>query len=160
MAAQIIYRPANASDQSAIRGLVRMTRINPLGIKWPAFLVAEVNGMVVGIGQIKRHNDGSRELASIAVHPAHRRQGIASEIIRRLLEDEDGILFLTCLTPMEGFYKPFGFTRVSGDELSGYMGRLETLNRWAGRFAGVFGLKPTLGIVMRRKGKTLSPSDR
>ncbi len=157
MTAQIIYRSATAADQPAIRELVRMTRINPLGIKWPAFLVAEANGMVVGIGQVKRHRDGSRELASIAVHPAHRRQGIASEIIRQLLEDEDDILYLTCLTPMEGFYLPFGFKRMTGDELSGYMGRLETLNRWAGRFAGLFGLQPTLGIVMGRDGKALSP---
>ena len=108
MSHHFTLRPAVAADQKVIRQIVRQSRINPLGIHWGNFLVAEIAGQIAGIGQIKIHGDESRELASIAVRPEFRRQGIASAIIESLLEGEQGILYLTCLRPMEGFYQPFG----------------------------------------------------
>jgi len=147
----IELRAAQASDQKVIRRMVRQARINPFGLKWPNFLVCEMDGRVVGIGQVKSHGDGSRELASIAVHPDCRRLGIATAIIEALLAGEEGILYLTCRRQMESFYQPFGFQQVTGSELSGTMARLDRLNQWFGRIASLFTSKPLSGIIMRRE---------
>ena len=50
--------------------------------QWPNFVVAEDGGTIVGIGQVKTHGDGSRELASIAVIPARQSQGIGGRLSR------------------------------------------------------------------------------
>jgi hypothetical protein len=36
----LTYRPAQASDEAAIKALIRAVNINPMGLKWPRFLVA------------------------------------------------------------------------------------------------------------------------
>ena len=41
-------------------------------------------GEVIGCAQIKPHRDGSRELASLVVHPDYRGQGIARRMIQYL----------------------------------------------------------------------------
>jgi N-acetylglutamate synthase-like GNAT family acetyltransferase len=143
-------RSAQTADQKVIRQIVRQSRINPFGTHWGNFLVAEVDGQIAGIGQIKIHGDGSRELASIAVRPEFRRQGIASAIIDALLAGEDRVLYLTCMRPMEGFYQPFGFRRATGADLSPYMARLERLNQWFKRAASLVTSRQVSGIIMRR----------
>lgn len=136
----IHIRAATAADQPAIQQIVRRARINPIGIDWRRFLVAEADGVIVGIGQVKPHRDGSRELASIAVVPERRRQGIASQIIRALIAREQGVLYLTCRAELEPFYMRFGFRRIQKDEMLPYFRRIAFLLR--------------LGhvIVMRRLG--------
>jgi len=143
-------RKAQAADQKVIRKIVRRARINPFGIYWSSFLVAEVDGHIAGIGQIKIHGDGSRELASIAVRPKFQRQGIATAIIESLLTWEEGVLYLTCMRKMEGFYRPYGFRRATGTDLSPAMARLDLLNQWFSRIGSLFTSKPMGGIVMRR----------
>ncbi len=93
-------RPAAAEDETAIKALVRAANINPLGIHWQRFLVAEDGGRIAAIGQIKVHGDGSRELASIATVPDRQGEGIATAIIQALLSSDaresSGPLYLTC----------------------------------------------------------------
>jgi N-acetylglutamate synthase-like GNAT family acetyltransferase len=69
-------------------------------------------GAMVGCGQIKRHGDGSRELASIAVVPEMRGRGLARCIIERLLAESEGPLYLTCRASLGPFYEKFGFYRL------------------------------------------------
>jgi N-acetylglutamate synthase-like GNAT family acetyltransferase len=53
-------RPATEEDIKTIRQLVRIGQINPTGLKWQRFIVAETpEGQVIGCGQIKSHSDGS-----------------------------------------------------------------------------------------------------
>ena len=143
-------RQAQAADQKVIRQIVRQARINPFGLKWPNFLIVEVDGQIAGIGQVKSHGDGSRELASIAVLPEFQHQGIASTIIEALLAREEGVLYLTCMWKMEVFYQPYGFRRATGADLSRAMARLDRLNQWFSRVASLFTSKRVGGIVMRR----------
>jgi N-acetylglutamate synthase-like GNAT family acetyltransferase len=75
-------RPAEKEDAGAIRSLIRSVKINPLGITWSRFLVAvDDENRLIGCGQIKTHRDCSSELASIAVAPAWRGQGIVRALI-------------------------------------------------------------------------------
>lgn len=108
--ASFSIHPATAADQAAIRRLVREGGINPLGLHWSRFVVAQTaDGAVIGCGQIKQHWDGSRELASIAVTADARGRGVASAVIGALLHNHSGPLWLMCRSELVGFYDRFGF---------------------------------------------------
>jgi N-acetylglutamate synthase-like GNAT family acetyltransferase len=106
------------ADQRVINRLIWSAGLNPMSLHWPGFLIAEEAGRdgaarIVGIGQVKQHGDGSRELASIAVIPERQGRGIAGQIIQALLAREPGPLYLTCRPELETFYARFGFLSVS-----------------------------------------------
>ncbi len=136
-------RPARAADQQAINALVRQARINPMDLDWRRFVVADVGGQIVATGQIRRHFDGSRELASIATAPSHRRQGIAGEVIRALMAEDERRpdkaerpepLYLLCRAPLEPFYARFGFKAVNGRGLPTFFRLMYWATRlWGGR---------------------------
>ena len=107
-------QPATAVHQPAIKALIRAVRINPMGIDWRRFVVAlDASGELIGCGQLKQHWDGSWELASIAIAPGWRGQGIAQAIILRLLADGPRPVWLTCVDTLIPFYEPFGFDNVT-----------------------------------------------
>lgn len=121
-------RSATQTDFPAIRELIHRVQINPMGLDWARFVVAvDWQGQIVGCGQVKPHGDGSRELASIAVEAEWRGQGVASAIIRRLLEQHPGTLYLTCRASLGSFYEPFGFRAIDNDELTPYFRRLRRI---------------------------------
>ncbi len=106
-------RPAGQSDQGAIRALIHEAGINPTGLDWRRFVLAvDAQGEMIGCGQVKPQGDGALELASIAVRPAWRRQGVARAVIMRLIETHPGALYLTCRARLGPFYEQFGFDRV------------------------------------------------
>jgi len=105
---------ATSAQQKAIKALVRAVRINPLGLNWGRFVVAMDNGgNLIGCGQVKPHRDGSWELASIAVAPDWRGQGVAGAIIRHLLGSGLQPLWLTCVSTLVPFYISFGFHEIT-----------------------------------------------
>lgn len=139
-------RPATEADQQTIRRLIKEANLNPMSLNWPHFVVAEDDGAIVGVGQVKPHGDGSRELASIAVIPARQGWGIGRALIETLLTRERGVvLYLTCRRELEGYYERFGFRRVERSEHPPYFRRLIPLVNLVGR---VFGMEI---LVMRRE---------
>ena len=86
-------RPATAEDQAAITRLVHQARLNPRGLDWRRFVIAEAGGAPIGVAQVRRHADGSRELASLVVLSEHRDRGVAGRMIDALLPDEPGPVF-------------------------------------------------------------------
>ena len=126
----ITIRPALESDFPAIRRLIHQVGINPTGLDWRRFLVVvDERGKLLGCGQVKPHRDGTRELASIAVVPEHRGEGIARQIIQRLLDQHPGTLYLTCRASLGALYAKFGFREASAAELTPYFKRLHRLSR-------------------------------
>jgi N-acetylglutamate synthase-like GNAT family acetyltransferase len=138
------FRPATQTDQPTITRLIRDAGINPMSLDWQRFVIAEDSGATVGIGQVKQHGDGSRELASIAVIPSRQKQGVASEIIRHLLAQETGVVYLTCRSQLETFYVRFGFRKIARAEMTPYFRRIIRLVNALG---GLRGIKI---IVMKR----------
>lgn len=120
-------RPATVADQPTIKSIVRAARIAPYGLDWPRFLVAEDDGRVVGVGQVKPHKDGSRELASLAVIPEYRGQGIGRALINALLAREAGPVYLFCRDELESYYARFDFEVVGRQDLPPVMARLHRL---------------------------------
>lgn len=105
-------RPAMADDLGTIQQLVFREFMNPLGLAWQRFLVAEAGqpreqeqgpgaaaqskeGVVVGVGQLKAWPGAGPtappflELRSLVVDPAHRGQGIGSRLVGQLLSRAD-----------------------------------------------------------------------
>jgi len=142
----LTIRPATEADQPTIRRLIKEANINRMNLHWPNFVVAKDDGVIVGVGQVKAHGDGSRELASIAVVPARQGQGIGSAVIKTLLAREPGVvLHLTCRRELEGYYERFGFRRLEPAEYPPYFARMIPLINVVARLFG------TQILVMRRE---------
>ena len=121
-------RPARESESAQIRDLIRLVGINPMALDWKRFVVA-VNDKdeMIACGQIKPHGKDILELASLAVFPDYRGQGIARAIIEYLLQDNRRPLYLTCVSTLEPFYKKFGFVPLTYEEMPRYYQRLSKL---------------------------------
>lgn len=126
--AEYSLRPAVEAESTAIRELIHLVGINPTGLDWKRFLVAVTpEGRIIGCGQLKPHAGGILELASIAVLPETRKQGIARAVIERLLAESPRPLYLTCVSSMGPFYERFGFYALRPDEMPRYFRRLAGL---------------------------------
>src|SRR5512144_1370778 len=106
-----------------------------MGLDWPRFVVAVAeDGRLIGCGQIKVHEDGSRELASIAVAADWRGQGVAKALIDHLVASHVGHgagqtppLYLTCRAGLGAFYERFGFRAIPPNEAPPYFQRVARL---------------------------------
>ena len=121
----ISLRPATARDFPAIRALIRQVRINPSGLDWRRFLVAvDLEGRLIGCGQLKPHGSDVLELASIAVEEGHRGKGVARLLIDRLIAEAPRPLYLTCRSSLGAFYEKWGFRELDPGEMPAYFRRL------------------------------------
>ena len=121
-------RPARESEARQIKDLIHLVGIIPTGLDWKRFIVA-VNDReeILGIGQLKPHGEGVLELASIAVYPEHRGNGVARAVIEYLLKDSPRPVYLTCLSTLEPLYQKFGFQAISYIEMPRYFQRISKL---------------------------------
>jgi N-acetylglutamate synthase-like GNAT family acetyltransferase len=121
-------RPATKADAARIRQIISLVQINPISLNWRRFILAtDREDRIIGCGQLKPHADGSLELASIAVLPDWRGNGIARTIIDHLLEQYPGTLFLTCRSQLEPMYQKFGFQSLQFDDMPPYFRRLSRI---------------------------------
>src|SRR5258708_27326762 len=155
--ASITLRRASEADQDRIKEIIHEVGINPNGLAWNRFLLAEVDGTVVGTGQIKPHGDGSRELASIAVLPAYEHRGIGSQIIRTLLERESDTLYLMCQRRNEAFYQRFGFGAIAEDQMPRALRRIYYIVQVIKPVGAIIGHELDIFII-RREVLTILPN--
>ena len=121
-------RQAVINDAPTIRSLIRQARLNPMGTDWRRFVVATTSQEgIIGCGQVKKHRDGSRELASIVVAPEWRGQGVAGEIIKHLVSIHPKPLYLMCRSDLRDFYEQFGFHAVQPNNMPSYFKRIQRL---------------------------------
>ena len=113
----IHIRPARQEDQQTIVSFIRQAKINPRNLHWEHFLVAEENGEIVGIRQVKIYSQGTREVASGFVLPEYRRQGISARLMNEILSREKGTLYLMCRDKRARYYEQFGFRQVNANQL-------------------------------------------
>ena len=121
-------RPALESESIQIKDLINLVGINPSGLDWKRFIVAvNDDGQVIACGQIKPHGADMRELASIAVHPDYRGQGLARAVIETLLRENPKPLYLMCMSHNGSMYEKFGFQVVKDKQLPRYFARIKKL---------------------------------
>jgi N-acetylglutamate synthase-like GNAT family acetyltransferase len=111
----VSIRAARADDEAIIRRLIREERLDPTSRDWRHFNVAELNGEVIGIAQIKPYSD-CREFGSLVVRRQHRSRGIAGQLIEATLAGERGDVYLLCRDSREAYYSRFGFRRIEPSE--------------------------------------------
>ena len=142
LARSFSLRPATETDFPEIRALIRQVRINPTGLDWRRFTVA-VNelGEMIACAQLKPIPGDLTELASLAVHPVYRHQGIARALIERLLADAPRPVYLTCRLSLGKMYEKFGFRVLGTEDVPDYYLRLQ-------RLAGIF-------MKLTRRNETL-----
>lgn len=129
-------RPAKRADSGAIRALVYQSWLNPFGLNWRRFLVAEsAQGQVIGCGQVKVHGDKSRELASIVVAPDWRLRGVGRALIEALVENHPKPIYLTCRSSLGKFYLHFGFRVIDEAKMPPYFQRISRVFRFFQRLA-------------------------
>jgi predicted N-acetyltransferase YhbS len=123
-------RPARETDDAAIKSLIHLVGINPMGLDWRRFIVAvDAQDQIIATGQIKPHGATAdvHELASMAVEPEYRGQGLARAIMEHLLRESPRPLYLTCVSSLEPFYQKFGFYSIEYDDMPRYFQRLTKL---------------------------------
>ncbi len=143
-------RSAREAESAAIKELIHKVGINPMDLDWRRFIVAvNAQDQIIATGQIKPHRNDIHELASIAVTPEYRGQGLARAIIEYVLLDSPRPLYLTCQSKLEPFYEKFGFRSLRYEEMPRFYRRLSKL---AGFVEAVAKLKDGDGLsVMKLK---------
>ena len=125
MTSGIVIRPARTPDVVAVRRLVGLyTEDGRLLAKAPVtlyedvqeFLVAEIDGVVVGGGALHVMWEDLGEIRTLAVDPAHAREGIGGRILDDLIDRarDLGLARLFCLTFEVDFFRSRGFAEIEG----------------------------------------------
>ena len=113
----MIIRAATQADQSTIVSMIREAKTNPRNLHWEHFHIAEEDGKIVGIRQVKVHKEGTKEVASGFVLPEYRRRRISAELMNEILSREKGTLYLMCRDRRALYYEQFGFQKVDSKQL-------------------------------------------
>ncbi len=142
-------RLATEADQSAIRRMVRAARLNPTGISWRRFTVAEDGDhRLIGCAQLKPHRNEFVELASLVVQPEWRGRGVARSLIEQLKQETGPPLWLMCRSGLVPLYERFSFVEVLPDEAQpAYFRRVRRL---ASAFHMVVGRDEHLAVMVWR----------
>jgi N-acetylglutamate synthase-like GNAT family acetyltransferase len=148
----VTIRPATEADQATLTRLIRQARLNPRHLHWANFLIAEVDGQIVGLRQVKTHAQGTREVASGLVLPEYRRQGISARLMREILAREQGPLYLMCDRQWAAYYKQFGFEPVAPNELPADFGREYRLGRLVTIALSLFARREIRIMPLKRNG--------
>lgn len=155
----LTIRPAKTSDVRAIRDLIDVYSVDgsllskatvTIFEQLQEFLVAEIDGSVIGCGALHVMWEDLAEVRTLAVRPDQARHGIGSQVLEQLLTNarELGIKRVFCLTFMKEFFGRHGFVEIDdtpvGHEV--YEQLLQSYDEGVAEFLGLERVKPnTLG---------------
>lgn len=154
-----VVRPARTADVRAIRGLVaplaeRRVLLNKEAVAYYEsvgdFVVAEVDGEVVGCGALHVLWEDLGEVRTLAVSPDALGHGVGSALLDRLVAraHDLGLSRLFCLTFETAFFARHGFEVIEGRavEPEVYLELLRSYDEGVAEFLDLERVKPnTLG---------------
>lgn len=152
-------RPARTSDVRAIRALVapqaeRRVLLNKEAVAYyesvSDFVVAEIDGRVVGCGALHVLWEDLGEVRTLVVDESALGSGVGSAVLRRLIERarELGLSRLFCLTFETEFFARHGFEVIEGQAVDPevYAELLRSYDEGVAEFLDLERVKPnTLG---------------
>jgi amino-acid N-acetyltransferase len=155
----VTIRPAKTTDVRAIRDLIDVYSVDgsllskatvTIFEQLQEFLVAEVDGTVIGCGALHVMWEDLAEVRTLAVRPDHSRHGIGSKILLQLLSNarQLGIKRVFCLTFMKDFFGRHGFVEIDDTPVGHdvYEQLLQSYDEGVAEFLGLERVKPnTLG---------------
>jgi N-acetylglutamate synthase-like GNAT family acetyltransferase len=144
-------RPARQEEQETIVSLVHQAKISPRNLHWERFLVAEDEGKIVGIRQVKLHRRGTREVGSGFVLPEYRHRGISAQLMNEILSRETGTLYLLCRDKWAPYYEQFGFRRVHTNALPSDFQKEYRIGRFITSTVSLF-MKDKIRIIPMKRG--------
>lgn len=155
----LAIRPAKTTDVRAIRDLIDAYSVDgsllskatvTIFEQLQEFVVAEIDGTVIGCGALHVMWEDLAEVRTLAVRPDQARHGIGSQVLEQLLTNarELGIKRVFCLTFMKEFFGRHGFVEIDdtpvGHEV--YEQLLQSYDEGVAEFLGLERVKPnTLG---------------
>ncbi len=118
--AEVVVRVATAADIAAIVAVVeenvRLGHLLPrseanICASIDTWLVAEVDGRVVGIGSLLAYSPQLVEVRSLAVLPAYRSYGVGRRVVQELVAEarRRGFVTIFALTRAVAFFQKLGF---------------------------------------------------
>lgn len=112
----VSLRPAAAADLAQLRRLLVDLELTTAGVTewWPHFMVADVDGEIVGAAGIETYAEGTL-LRSVAVRPAWRGAGIGRALVAAALDmaSQAGARDVYLLTTTaEGYFPRLGFAAI------------------------------------------------
>jgi amino-acid N-acetyltransferase len=111
--APFAIRAAEQEDQVFIERSIKSARLNPTDLNWKNFLVATDQNELIGMIQLRKHADGSRELGSLVVTEHARNRGVAAHMIDALLAGQSCTVHMITSAPFAAHYRRWGFVPVS-----------------------------------------------
>jgi amino-acid N-acetyltransferase len=155
----VVLRPARTSDVRAIRGFIDTYSSDgrllskatvTLFEDIQEFLVAELDGLVVGCGALHVMWEDLAEVRTVAVDPQFAGRGIGSLVLRSLMERARavGVQRLFCLTFAVPFFERHGFAEIDDTPVDHavYEALLQSYDEGVAEFLGLERVKPnTLG---------------
>jgi amino-acid N-acetyltransferase len=155
----IVVRLARTSDVRAIRsfidayspdGRLLSKATVTLFEDIQEFLVAEIDGLVVGCGALHVMWEDLAEVRTLAVDPDRAGQGVGSVLLEALLDRarEVGVKRVFCLTFAVEFFSRFGFVEIDDTpiDVDVYAQLLQSYDEGVAEFLGLERVKPnTLG---------------
>lgn len=155
----LAIRPARTTDVRSIRDLIDVYSVDgsllskatvTIFEQLQEFVVAEIDGTVIGCGALHVMWEDLAEVRTLAVRPDQARHGIGSQVLEQLLTNarELGIKRVFCLTFMKEFFGRHGFVEIDdtpvGHEV--YEQLLQSYDEGVAEFLGLERVKPnTLG---------------
>lgn len=124
---EILIRKACKSDLFAIQKLLSTYFLDPEELEPEDFILAELEGKIVGCAALKKSGSEVRnflEIHSIAVHPNFRGKGIGRKLVKQILNTlneqvcDDQACDLYVRTTAPGFFEKMHFTRLENSEKS------------------------------------------
>ncbi|WP_425560079.1 amino-acid N-acetyltransferase [Kineococcus glutinatus] len=158
-AAAVVVRPARTRDVPQVRALVeayaqqRILLAKEVITLYEAvqeFIVAELDGRVVGCGALHVLWEDLAEVRTLAVSPQVRGRGVGHLVLQALLDRADalGVERLFCLTFETAFFAAHGFEEIEGTPVSPdvYAEMLRSHDEGVAEFLDLARVKPnTLG---------------
>lgn len=155
----VVVRPARPTDVPVIKDLVNTYTGDrrllakatvTLYEQMQEFLVAEVDGQVVGCGALHVMWADLAEVRTLAVHPDFHGRGIGGIVLDSLLDRarEFGLAKVFCLTFETQFFGHHGFVEIDGTPVDPdvYAQLLQSYDDGVAEFLGLERVKPnTLG---------------
>jgi N-acetylglutamate synthase-like GNAT family acetyltransferase len=148
-------RPAREGDQVAITAMIRQARLNPADLQWRRFMVAEQDGQIIGVAQVRVHPDKARELASLAVVPSARGNGVATRLVDELLRDQTTEVYTLIDRPFVDHFRRWGFDRIDAARLPRSVRRVYRTGRIVTTLASVVVRRRIRIVALRRQPTTL-----
>lgn len=159
MTSGLVVRLARTSDVRAIRsfidayspdGRLLSKATVTLFEDIQEFLVAEIDGLVVGCGALHVMWEDLAEVRTLAVDPDRAGQGVGSVLLEALLDRarEVGVKRVFCLTFAVEFFSRFGFVEIDDTpiDVDVYAQLLQSYDEGVAEFLGLERVKPnTLG---------------